>query len=253
VSRLVLLRHGESAWNRADRFAGWADVPLTGTGRREARRAARRVRERGIAVDVGFTSLLSRAIETAWIALGELGLAWIPLEKSWRLNERHYGALEGMTRSECARRFGRAQTERWRWSFEETPPPLEPADPRLPGRDLRYAGVPPALLPRSESLKDAFDRVLPLWEDSIAPRLREGRCVLVVAHGSSLRALVKHVEGVSDAGIVDVRIPTALPVVYELDGALRPTAREWLRDGSRPRAGRFLARQWARRVRRAAR
>jgi 2,3-bisphosphoglycerate-dependent phosphoglycerate mutase len=249
VSRIVLLRHGESASNRADRFAGWADVPLTGSGRHEARRAARRLRERGIAFDVCFTSLLSRAIETAWTALGELGLAWIPVEKSWRLNERHYGALEGLTRGECARRYGRAQTERWRWSFEESPPPLDASDARFPGRDPRYAGVPAALLPRGESLKDALDRVLPLWEGAIAPRLREGRRVLVVAHGSSLRALVKHLEGLSDAEIAGVRIPTAVPVVYELDAGLAPAARERLRDGAELRVGRFLARQWARRVR----
>lgn len=225
---LVLLRHGESIWNLANRFSGWTDVDLTEAGRAEARAAGARLREGGFEFDVAFTSVLKRAIRTLWIALDEMDRMWVPVQRDWRLNERHYGALQGLDKAQTAARHGEDQVLRWRRSYDEPPPALEPDDERHPARDARYAGVPD--LPCAESLKDTVERMMPLWEATIAPRVRAGERVLVCAHGNSLRALVKHLGGLSDEAILEVNIPTGMPLVYELDAGLRGIGHRYLGD-----------------------
>ncbi|MCU0483826.1 MAG: 2,3-diphosphoglycerate-dependent phosphoglycerate mutase [Chloroflexi bacterium] len=225
---LVLLRHGESTWNRENRFTGWTDVDLSGHGETEAHEGGRLLREEGLVFDVAYTSVLKRAIRTLWIALDELDQMWIPVLNRWRLNERHYGALQGLNKAETAAEFGEEQVRLWRRSYDVPPPPLEPADERFPGRDPRYAGLAEAELPRSESLKDTVARFLPLWHGEIAPAVRAGQRVLIAAHGNSLRALVKYLDGVSDEEIVGLNIPTGVPLVYDLDDDLRPLASRYL-------------------------
>jgi 2,3-bisphosphoglycerate-dependent phosphoglycerate mutase len=220
--RLILLRHGQSQWNQEDRFTGWTDVDLTEQGEREAREAARRLCGRGFAFDIAYTSMLRRAIRTLWIVLDGVDRMWIPVVHSWRLNERHYGALQGLNKHETAQRLGQAQVHLWRRSYEVRPPALTADDERWSGRDPRYHMLRPEQVPLTESLRDTVDRVVPFWNDSIAPALTRGRSVLVVAHGNSLRALVKYLDGMSDDDIVALNIPTGVPLVYELDDALRP-------------------------------
>ena len=223
---LVLLRHGESTWNLANRFTGWTDVDLTEAGRSQARAAGARLREGGFDFDVAFTSVLKRAIRTLWIALDEMDRMWIPVHRDWRLNERHYGDLQGLDKAETAARYGEEQVLKWRRSYDEPPPALDPDDPRHPGGDARYAGV--ANLPRTECLKDTVERMMPLWDETIAPRVRAGERVLVCGHGNSLRALVKHLGGISDEAILAVNIPTGVPLVYDLDAGLREVGHRYL-------------------------
>jgi len=233
---LVLLRHGESAWNRENRFTGWHDVPLSDTGRAEAARAGELMRDAGLAFDVAHTSLLRRAIETVNIALDVMDQHWIPVRRHWRLNERHYGALQGLNKKETSERYGPEQVFAWRRSYDVPPPPLDPGDERHPRFDRRYAALPPDLLPASECLKDVVARMLPYWYDAIVPDLRAGRCVLVGAHGNSLRALVKHLDGISDEAIAELNIPTGIPLVYELDEQFRPLRSRYLGDPEAARA-----------------
>ena len=230
---LVLLRHGESTWNKENRFTGWTDVDLSDTGLDEAHEAGRLLREEAFRFDVAHTSVLKRAIRTLWIALDELDQMWCPVRNSWRLNERHYGALQGLNKAEMAVRFGEAQVKLWRRSYDVPPPALADDDERFPGRDPRYADLPDADVPRAESLKDTVARFMPYWETAIAPDLRAGRRVLVAAHGNSLRALVKFLDGISDDEIVGLNIPTGAPLVYDLDEALRPRGSHYLGDPSR--------------------
>ena len=228
--RLVLLRHGESTWNRENRFTGWTDVGLSEKGVAEAREAARALKDGGYRFDLAFTSVLKRAIKTLWIVLEDMDLMWIPVTRSWRLNERHYGALQGLNKAETAAKFGEAQVKIWRRSYSDRPPALEPGDERFPGRDPRYAALTKNELPLTECLKDTVARVMPYWERTIAPEVKAGRNVLVAAHGNSLRALVKYLDGVSDDDIVELNIPTGIPLVYELDTKLAPTNRFYLGD-----------------------
>jgi 2,3-bisphosphoglycerate-dependent phosphoglycerate mutase len=227
MAKLVLLRHGESAWNRENRFTGWTDVDLTPSGVEEARNAGRLLKAGGYEFDIAFTSVLKRAIRTLWIALDELDRMWLPVEKSWRLNERHYGALQGLNKAEMAANYGDAQVLTWRRSYDVPPPVLEAGDPRYEGKDLRYIGV---RVPRTECLKDTVARVLPYWNATIAPAIKGGKRVLIAAHGNSLRALVKHLDEIEDADIVGLNIPTGIPLVYELDERLRPTKHYYLGD-----------------------
>ena len=231
--KLVLLRHGESSWNRENRFTGWTDVDLSETGVAEAHDAGRLLRAEGFDFDIAYTSMLRRAIRTLWISLDELDRMWLPVVHSWRLNERHYGALQGLNKAETAAEYGDAQVLLWRRSYDVPPPPLPDGDEREPGRDLRYAALSPAQLPRSESLKDTVARFLPAWHEQIVPELEAGRRVLIAAHGNSLRALVKYLDGVSDADIPELNIPTGVPLVYELDDALRPLCHYYLGDQAR--------------------
>jgi 2,3-bisphosphoglycerate-dependent phosphoglycerate mutase len=232
MHKLVLLRHGESVWNRENRFTGWTDVDLSDQGREEARRAGRLLRDEGYAFDVAYTSVLKRAIKTLWLALEELDLMWIPVHNSWRLNERHYGALQGLDKAEMAAKFGEAQVLVWRRSYDVRPPALAPDDPRHPGNDARYALLPRAELPLAECLKDTVARFLPYWHDTIAPAVRSGRRVLVAAHGNSLRALLKYLDDIGEAETVGLNIPTGIPLVYELDDALKPLRRHYLGDAA---------------------
>ncbi len=234
--KLVLLRHGESTWNRENRFTGWTDVDLSETGIEEAHEAGRLLREGGYRFDLAYTSVLRRAIRTLWIALDELDQMWIPTLTSWRLNERHYGALQGLNKAETAAEYGEEQVRLWRRSYDVPPPRLEVDDPRFPGRDERYRDLPDADVPRSESLKETVGRFLPYWDETISPTLRAGERVLIAAHGNSLRALVKHLDGISDEEIVGLNIPTGVPLVYELDQALRPHAHYYLGDPARVEA-----------------
>ncbi len=227
---LVLLRHGQSTWNLENRFTGWTDVPLSDRGVEEATEAGRLMDTEGFAFDVLHTSLLRRAIDTAAIALDEMDLGWIPVSKSWRLNERHYGALQGLDKKETAKLHGAEQVHIWRRSYDVPPPPLDLDDERYPGRDPRYGWMPPELVPRTECLKDVVERMLPYWYDRIVPDIRDGRRVIVVAHGNSLRALVKHLDGISDEEIPHLNIPTGIPLVYDLDDDLRPVGRRYLGD-----------------------
>src|ERR1700694_1810375 len=227
MHKLVLLRHGESDWNRENRFTGWTDVDLSQKGIEEARAAGRLLKSGGYAFDLAFTSVLKRAIRTLWIALDELDRMWLPQVKGWRLNERHYGALQGLNKSEMAAKFGEQQVLIWRRSYDTPPPALAPEDPRSEARDPRYAGI---AVPRTECLKDTVARVVPYWEAAIAPALRAGKRVLVAAHGNSMRALVKHLDHISDAAIVNVNIPTGIPLVYELDDGLKPRKHYYLGD-----------------------
>ena len=232
MHRLVLLRHGESDWNRENRFTGWTDVDLTARGIEEARAAGRLLRAAGFAFDLAFTSVLRRAIRTLWLALDELELMWIPVEIDWRLNERHYGALQGLNKAETAARFGEAQVLAWRRSYDTRPPALDPSDPRHAANDPRYAHLPPAAIPLTECLADTVARVLPCWEGAIAPAIRGGKRVLIAAHGNSLRALVKHLDGIADDDIVGLNIPTGIPLLYELDQRLRPLGHRYLGDAA---------------------
>jgi len=227
---LVLIRHGQSAWNLENRFTGWTDVDLSPAGVEEARTAGRLLRDAGHVFDLAHTSLLQRAIKTLHHVLDEMGLLWIPVEKSWRLNERHYGALQGLNKAETAARHGEAQTKIWRRSYDIAPPPLAPDDPRHPRNDPRYAALRPEELPLTECLKDTVARFLPWWHERIAPELRGGKRVLVVAHGNSLRALVKYLDGISDTDIIELNIPTGVPLAYELDENLRPLRSGYLRS-----------------------
>jgi 2,3-bisphosphoglycerate-dependent phosphoglycerate mutase len=233
---LVLLRHGESTWNLANRFTGWHDVPLTERGEQEAREAARLLREARINPDVVHTSVLLRAIQTANITLEAMDRAWLPVRRSWRLNERHYGDLEGLNKRETTERFGDEQVLLWRRSYATPPPPLDPGDERHPWHDPRYSDLPPEVLPGAESLKDVHARMLPYWQDAIVPDLRAGRLVLVAAHGNSLRALAMHLQGMTEDEVVALNLPTGTPRVYELDADLRPTAWRELGDPETLRA-----------------
>jgi 2,3-bisphosphoglycerate-dependent phosphoglycerate mutase len=234
--RLVLLRHGESTWNRENRFTGWVDVDLSDKGLEEAHAAGRLLKAEGFSFDVAYSSLLKRAIRTLWIVQDELDLLWLPVHRSWRLNERHYGALQGLNKAETAARHGEAQVKIWRRSYDIPPPPLTPDDPQFPGHDPRYAGVPPAALPLTECLKDTVARFLPYWDETIAPAIRGGQRVIVAAHGNSLRALVKYLDGISDTDIVELNIPTGIPLIYELDADLAPIRRYYLGDAEAARA-----------------
>lgn len=232
MTRLVLLRHGESQWNRENRFSGWTDVDLSPRGAEKARAAGRVLREAGLVFDVACTSVLKRAIRMLWIVLDEMDLMWLPAHGCWRLNERHYGALQGLNKAETAERFGEAQVKLWRRSYAVRPPALDDDDARHPRHDRRYAGLDPSLLPVAESLKDTVDRFLPHWQEAIAPFIRSGRRVLIVSHGNSQRALAKYLDKVSDEAIVDLNIPTGVPLVYELDDQLCPIRHYYL-DGAR--------------------
>ena len=228
IGKLILVRHGQSIWNLENLFTGWTDVDLADQGREEAARAGRQLLEEKLVVDVAFTSVLKRAIRTLWIMLDEMDRMWIPVERSWRLNERHYGALQGLDKAQTVERHGEAQVKVWRRSYDIPPPPLAIDDPRHPRFDPRYADVPPTELPAAESLKDTLARVLPLWNSRIAPELRRGRNVLVAAHGNSLRAVVKMLDNVSESEIVELNIPTGVPLLYELDSQLKPLASRYL-------------------------
>jgi 2,3-bisphosphoglycerate-dependent phosphoglycerate mutase len=227
---LVLLRHGESTWNKETRFTGWTDVDLSDKGREEARVAGQLIKEEALDFDLTFTSVLKRAIRTWWIALDELDRLWLPVQKSWRLNERHYGALQGLNKAETAAKHGEAQIKIWRRSYDIPPPPLTPDDPRHPSRDPRYRSLSQEELPLTESLKDTVARFLPYWHETIAPAVSSGQRVLIVAHGNSLRALVKYLDGISDSDIVELNIPTGIPLVYELDRSLKPRRHRYLGD-----------------------
>ena len=230
MKKIVLLRHGESAWNQENRFTGWKDVDLTAKGVEEARASGRLLASEGYDFDFTFTSVLKRAIRTLNFALEEMDRLWLPVEKDWRLNERHYGALQGLNKAETAAKFGEAQVLLWRRSYDTPPPALDPADERSAARDPRYRSLDPAQVPLTECLKDTVARVVPYWQERIAPRVAAGERVLVAAHGNSLRALIKYFDGLSDAAIVAVNVPTGIPLVYELDDALRPLASYYLGD-----------------------
>jgi 2,3-bisphosphoglycerate-dependent phosphoglycerate mutase len=230
MTKLVLLRHGESDWNRENRFTGWTDVDLSPKGLEEARSKAGRVlKAEGYRFDLAFTSVLKRAIRTLWITLDELDQMWLPVTKDWRLNERHYGNLQGLNKAEMAARFGEKQVLVWRRSYDVPPPPLPADDPRSEARDPRYAGIK---VPPTECLKDTVERVVPYWQSAIAPAVRSGRRVIIAAHGNSLRALVKYLDGISDDEIVGLNIPTAVPLVYELDERLKPVKHYYLGDAA---------------------
>ena len=230
MKKIILLRHGESIWNKENRFTGWTDVDLTEKGVEEAKKAGELLREAGFVFDLVHTSVLRRAIKTLWLALEQLDLMWIPVTHSWRLNERHYGALQGLNKAETAAKFGDEQVLAWRRSYDTPPPELTPNDPRYAGSDPRYRGLAPNQVPLTECLKDTVARVLPYWNQSIAPDIRAGKRVLITAHGNSLRALVKYLDKVSDQDIVGLNIPTGVPLVYELDDALKPIRHYYLGD-----------------------
>ena len=230
MHKLVLLRHGESDWNRENRFTGWTDVDLSAKGVEEARAGGKLLKSGGYEFDLAFTSVLRRAIKTLWLALEEMDRMWVPIEHSWRLNERHYGALQGLNKAETAAKFGEAQVLVWRRSYDTPPPALDKTDPRYPGGDPRYAGLSETELPLTECLKDTVARVLPYWNAMIAPAVRSGRRVVIAAHGNSIRALVTYLDGVADADIVGLNIPTGIPLVYELDAALKPLRNYYLGD-----------------------
>ena len=228
--KLVLLRHGESQWNLENRFTGWTDVDLTPNGLEEARRAGALLRDHGFAFDVAFTSVLRRAIRTLWTVLDEMDRMWIPVVHHWRLNERHYGALQGLNKAETAARYGDQQVLVWRRAYGIAPDPLPAGDPRESNADPRYADVPAAELPRTECLRDTVARVVPYWDEAIAPAIRQGKNVVVAAHGNSLRALIKHIDGIGDDAIVELNIPTARPLVYEFDAQMKPLRHYYLGD-----------------------
>jgi len=227
---LVLLRHGESVWNRENRFTGWTDVELTPKGVEEATEAGRLLKNGGFSFDVAYTSVLKRAIKTLWLALEEMDLMWIPVVRSWRLNERHYGAFQGLNKAETVEKHGMEQVQIWRRSFDIQPPSLAKDDPRYPGSDPRYESLSEAELPLTECLKDTVARFLPYWESTIAPDVRAGKRVLIAAHGNSLRALVKYLDNISDDAIVGMNIPTGIPLIYELEDDLRPMRHYYLGD-----------------------
>ena len=227
---LVLLRHGQSTWNLENLFTGWHDVPLSELGVKEAQEAGRLMKQAGLTPRVVHTSVLVRAIQTADLALGELGLTWIPVRRSWRLNERHYGSLQGLNKQQTAQQYGAEKVKVWRRSYDVRPPDMDRSDERHPSHDPRYAELPPELLPNAECLKDVVERMLPYWFDNIVPDLLRSECVLVSAHGNSLRALVKHLDGLTEQQVVDLDIPTGVPRVYELDQAFRPRSWRYLGD-----------------------
>ena len=228
--KLVLLRHGESTWNRENRFTGWTDVDLSEKGVEEAKQAGQVLKKEGFLFDLAFTSLLKRAIRSLWIALEEMDLMWIPEIKSWRLNERHYGALQGLNKAETAAKFGEEQVHVWRRSYDIPPPALEKTDPRFPGIDPRYADVNETELPLTECLKDTVDRFLPYWHKTIVPEIRSGKKLIIAAHGNSLRALVKYLDNIPDDVIPGLNIPTGLPLIYELNDDLTPVRNYYLGD-----------------------
>ena len=229
---LVLVRHGESTWNLENRFTGWTDVPLTPTGVEQARQAGRLLKAAGLDFDVTYTSVLKRAVWTLWHALDEMDRTWLPVVHSWRLNERHYGALQGLNKAETAKQYGDAQVLVWRRSYDTPPPALALGDPRSERQDIRYAKLKPSDVPLTECLKDTVERVMPLWNDSIAPAMKANKRLLIAAHGNSIRALVKYLDGVSDAEIVGLNIPNGIPLVYELDANLRPIRSRYLGDAA---------------------
>ena len=230
MPQLVLIRHGESTWNLENRFTGWTDVPLTPTGVTQAQEAGRLLKEGGFEFDGAYTSVLKRAIWTLWHALDTMDRTWLPIVNDWRLNERHYGALQGLNKADMARRYGEAQVLQWRRSYDVPPPALEPADERGERADPRYAALTPQQVPLTECLKDTVARVLPCWNDTLAPALKAGRRIVVAAHGNSIRALVKMLDGIGDEEIVGVNIPNGIPLVYDLDAALKPLGHRYLGD-----------------------
>jgi 2,3-bisphosphoglycerate-dependent phosphoglycerate mutase len=230
LGALILLRHGESTWNLENLFTGWTDVPLSERGVKEAIEAGRWMREAGLRPGVVHESVLLRAIQTTQLALREMDMSWVPVKRTWRLNERHYGALQGLNKQQTAQQYGEDRVKVWRRSYDVRPPELDPFDERHPSHDPRYAGMPPELLPSTECLKDVVERMLPYWYDAIVPDLLVHSCVLVSAHGNSLRALVKHLDGLSDDEVVELNIPTGVPRVYELDASFRPTSWRYLGD-----------------------
>ena len=230
MHKLVLIRHGESTWNLDNRFTGWTDVPLTATGVQQARQSGRLLREAGYEFDVAYTSVLKRAIWTLWHCLDEMDRTWLPVQNDWRLNERHYGALQGLNKAETARKYGDEQVLVWRRSYDTPPPPLTADDPRSERGDLRYAALKPGQVPLSECLKDTVARVLPCWEERLAPAIRSGQRLVIAAHGNSIRALVKYLDGIGDEDIVGLNIPNGIPLVYELDANLKPIKSYYLGD-----------------------
>jgi 2,3-bisphosphoglycerate-dependent phosphoglycerate mutase len=228
--KIVLLRHGESAWNKENLFTGWTDVDLSEKGKEEAREAGLLLKQQGYNFDIAFTSVLKRAIRTLWIALDEMDLMWIPVQRDWRLNERHYGALQGLNKAETAMKYGEQQVKLWRRSYDIRPPALNEVDPRYPAKDPRYQDIPKQLIPLTECLKDTVARVLPCWHELIAPNIQSGKQVLIAAHGNSLRALVKYLEDVPDEQIVDLNIPTGVPLIEELDDNLKSVRHYYLGD-----------------------
>jgi 2,3-bisphosphoglycerate-dependent phosphoglycerate mutase len=236
MKKLVLVRHGESDWNKQNRFTGWIDVDLSDKGREEAREGGQVLKREGYTFDVAYTSVLKRAIRTLWTVLDEMDLMWIPVHRSWRLNERHYGALQGLNKSETAAKFGEDQVKIWRRSYDIRPPAMETSDERYPGHDPRYRDLTAAELPLTECLKDTVERFLPYWHNTIAPAVRHDKRVLIAAHGNSLRALVKYLDNVSDGEIVGLNIPTGMPLVYELDDELKPIRSYYLGDPEKVKA-----------------
>lgn len=230
MHKLVLIRHGESEWNRENRFTGWHDVDLSDRGIDEAMRAGQLLHEQGFQFDQAYVSVLKRAIRTLWIVLDKMNLMWLPITNDWRLNERHYGALQGLNKAETAAQYGEAQVKVWRRSYDQPPPALEKSDPRFPGHDRRYANLKPDQLPLTECLQDTVARFMPCWTDVLAPAIKSGQRLLVAAHGNSIRAMVKYLDHISDAEIVELNIPTGVPLVYELDGNLKPIKRYYLGD-----------------------
>lgn len=228
--KVVLLRHGESVWNKENRFTGWTDVDLSEKGISEAKSAGEILKKEGFTFDIAYTSVLKRAIRTLWIAMDEMDLMWIPVIRNWRLNERHYGALQGLNKAETAQKFGEEQVKVWRRSYDIQPPALEKTDPRYPGFDPRYKDLSEKELPLTECLKDTVERFVPYWEETIAPMVKSGKRVLITAHGNSLRALVKYLDNIPDADIVELNIPTGIPLVYELDDNLNPIKSYYLGD-----------------------
>jgi 2,3-bisphosphoglycerate-dependent phosphoglycerate mutase len=233
--KLVLLRHGESIWNLEDKFTGWTDVDLSSGGLAEARAAGKTLKENGYSFDVAFTSVLKRAIRTLWLVLDEMDLMWIPVYRSWRLNERHYGALQGLNKADVSRKAGEKQVHIWRRSYDARPPALEKTDARYPGKDPKYSELGESELPAAESLRDTVARFMPYWNEVLAPTLKSGKHVLISAHGNSLRALVKYLDNISDKEIVDLNIPTGIPLVYEIDEKLKPIAHFYLGDEEKVR------------------
>jgi len=230
--KVVLLRHGESEWNRENRFTGWTDVDLSEKGLGEAKAAGKLLKDEGYVFDLAFTSVLKRAIRTLWITLDQMDLMWIPVVRNWRLNERHYGGLQGLNKAETAAKYGEQQVKVWRRSYDVPPPPLEKTDPRFPGNDAqgRYAQLKPDELPQTECLKDTVARFLPMWHDTIGPTIKSGKRVIIAAHGNSLRALVKYLDNIPESEIVELNIPTGIPLVYELDDGLKPIKHYYLGD-----------------------
>jgi 2,3-bisphosphoglycerate-dependent phosphoglycerate mutase len=234
--KLVLVRHGESDWNKQNRFTGWTDVDLSEKGMAEAKEAGQTLKAQGFTFDLAFTSVLKRAIRTLWIIMDGMDLMWIPVRNSWRLNERHYGALQGLNKSETAAKFGEDQVKIWRRSYDIPPPPLEKSDPRWPGNEARYKDLSESELPLTECLKDTVARFLPYWHETIAPAVKSGKKVVIAAHGNSLRALVKYLDNISDQDIVSLNIPTGMPLVYELDANLKPIKSYYIGDPEKVKA-----------------